>query len=179
MNKNLFPSKPIDGHIGYYPVCNAKEWDELPFVYKAMEWFPIEVYNDKQFHCKKELTVPEYVVFDVVYATPYRISAEVIVHVQEVQKILFCLFENPQFHLYTISDVIFSNGVKYPAKWTQDSRTGAFAVWACDRLVGKQGGYSGFVPCHIEETEDGFKYTGYVPGQNRCHVQLTNPFTGK
>ena len=179
MNKNFLPKEQKTGKRGYYPVSSAEEWDELPKVYRAMEWFPVEVYNNKQFHCKKETTVAEYVVFDVVYAEPYKIRASVKVHVQEVQKILFCLFENPQFHLYSISSVIFANGVEWPAKWTQDRNTGAFAVWAGNKLVGQQGGYMGFIPCQIEETEDGFNWKGYQMGQNRCHYTLLNPFTGK
>lgn len=179
MNKKFFPKEQKSGRRGYYPVINAEEWEELPSVYKAMEWMPVEVYNDKQCHCRKEKTVAEYVVFDVVYAEPYRIRASVKVHVQEVQKILFCCFENPQFHLYSISSVIFANGVEWGAKWTQDPNTGAFAVWADHKLVGKQGGYRGFVPCQIEETEDGFKWSGYKRGKNRCHYTSLNPFTGK
>lgn len=177
-NKFL-PKEKIKGHRGYYPACNEQEWDNLPEVFRAMEWFPVEVYNNKQYHCKKEITVAEYVVFDVVYAEPYKIRASVKVHVQDVQKILFCAFNNPQFHLYSISKVVFANGVEWGAKWTQDTKTGAFAVWACDKIVGKQGGYMGFIPCQIEETEEGFKWSGYHDGQNRCHYELLNPFTGR
>lgn len=178
MNKKFFPEERLYGHRGYYPVCNAEEWDALPAVYKAMEWFPVEVYNDKQFHCKKEMTVAEYIEFDVTYAMPYRISATVRVHVQEVQKILFCLFNDPEFHLHSVSGVVFANGVRWGAKWYQDRNTGAFAIYADGKLIGKQGGYMGFIPCQIEETEDGFKWAGFQ-GENRCHYTLLNPFTGR
>ncbi len=165
------------GKRGYYPVCSAEEWDKLPAVYKAMEWFPIEVYNERT--KAKETTVVEYVEFNVVYMMPYRVSATVRVHVQEVQKILFCLFEDTPCHLYTISGVVFANGERYGAKWLQDATTGAFAVYADGHCVGMQGGYRGFIPCQIERKEDGsWKWAGYKPG-NRCHYELLNPFSGK
>lgn len=173
----FLPPRPLNGHIGYYPVCNAEEWDNLPAVYKAMEWFPVEVYN-REWH-KKETTVAEYVEFDVVYMEPYKIRATVRVHVQEVQKILFCLFENPDCHLYTVSGVVFSNGERWGAKWLQDRTTGAFAIYASGKLIGKQGGFMGFVPNQIERTEDdGWKWN-YKTSGNRCHYTLLNPFTGR
>lgn len=170
----FLPENALEGHKGYYPVCNEKEWDALPDVYKAMEWFPVDVYNQRW--RKTEKTVAEYVVFDVVYLKPYKIRASVKVHVQDVQKILFCLYNDTQCHLYTISHVIFANGEKWWAKWTQDATTGAFAVWADHKLVGQQGGFMGFIPSQIEKTEDGFKWSGFKAGQNRCHYELTNPF---
>lgn len=177
--EKLMPKMPIKGHTGYYPVCNAVEWEELPALYKATDWFPTCVYNTKQFHEKNEMTIPEYVVFDVVYAEPYKIRASVKVHVQEVQKILFCAYENPQFHLYSISHVVFQNGMEWGAKWTQDTKTGAFAVWAGDKIVGMQGGYHGYIPSEIEETDDGFKWKGFVNSESRCHYTLLNPFSGR
>lgn len=64
MNKNLLPKEAIEGKRGFYPIQNAQEWEDVPCVYKSMEWFPVEVYNDKQFHCRKEVAVPEYIIFD-------------------------------------------------------------------------------------------------------------------
>lgn len=177
MYEGFMPPTPLQGHRGYYPVCNAEEWDALPAVYKAMEWFPIEVYNDRW--RKKETTVAEYIEFDVIYMEPYHIHATVRVHVQEMQKILFCLFRNPQCHLYSISGVVFDNGERWPAKWTQDTITGAYSIWASGKLIGRQGGYMGFVPNQIERTDDGWKWTGYKSGRNRCHYTLLNPFTGR
>lgn len=176
MYEGFLPKEPQEGKIGYYPVATAEEWDELPKAYKAMEWFPVEVYND--YLHRNETTVAEYIEFDVVYMMPYRIRATVRVHVEEVQKILFCLFDNPQCHLYSVSGVVFSNGQRWGAKWMQDSKTGAFAIYASGKKIGMQGGYFGFVPCQIERTDDGFKWAGFV-GKNRCHYELLNPFTGK
>lgn len=172
----MLPKEHIEGKIGYYPVTNAKEWDELPAVYKAMDWFPVEVYNYA--HRRRENTVAEYVEFDVIYMEPYKIRATVKVHVQEVQKILFCLFENAQCYLYSISGVVFANGVRWPAEWRQDTRTGSYSVYASGLCVGRQGGYMGFVPCQIDRTEEGFKWAGFR-GENRCHYTLLNPFTGR
>lgn len=176
MYDGFLPSEQKQGKRGFYPVANAEEWNELPKAYKAMEWFPIEVYNTK--HKRMETTVAEYVEFDVIYMEPYKIRATVKVHVQEVQKILFCLFENAQCHLHSISGVVFANGERWGAEWKQDTKTGAFAVYASGKCIGKQGGYFGFIPCQIEKTDDGFEWKGFT-GENRCHYTLLNPFTGK
>lgn len=174
MYENMMPAKPIDGHTGFYPVCNAEEWENLPAVYKAMEWFPIEVYNLR--HRKKETTVVESVIFDVIFLRPYKVRARVEVHVQEVQSILFCLHENTDCHLYSICAVKFQNGEVWNAEWRQDSKSGAFAVYACGHRVGMQGGYGGFIPDNIEKTEDGWKWKSVVNCEGRCHYALTNPF---
>lgn len=174
--EKFLPEKPIEGKRGYYPVCNADEWEKLPNVYKAMEWFPTEM-KDSRFDII-EKTSPEYIVFDVVYMKPYKISAKVKVHVQEVQKILFCLYPlDTQCRLHTVSAVIYENGAERRAEWLQDSQTGAYAIVDYrGNIVGKQGGFGGFIPNQIEETEDGFKWTGFKSGRNRCHYTLTNPF---
>ena len=151
MYDGFLPKEQQKGKRGYYPVTTAEEWDALPKVYKAMEWFPVEVYNT--YLGRKETTVAEYVEFDVVYMMPYRIHATVKVHIQEVQKILFCSFDDPQCQLYTVSGVVFSNGERWGAKWMQDTKTGSFAIYAGGKLVGKQGGYLGFIPCQIEKTD--------------------------
>lgn len=174
MYEEFLPKEYKNGKIGYYPVMNAEEWEELPAVYKAMEWFPVEVYNRVYKH--KERTVAEYIEFHVIYMTPYKIGATVKVHVQAIQKILFCNFGSADCHLYSVCGVVFDNGERWDAKWYQDQRTGAFAIYAGGKCIGRQGGYSGFIPNEIEKTEDGFKRTGYKDGANRCYYQLTNPF---
>lgn len=173
--EGFMPQEPKKGKMGYYPVENAQEWEELPAVYKAMEWFPVDVYDD--YLRKNVKTVPEYVEFNIVYMEPYKIRATVKVHVQEVQKILFCLFKDPQCHLYSISGVVFQNGVRWGAKWLQDRKTGAFAVQASGKIIGQQGGFMGFIPRRIKRTEDGgFAYDSYSKDGNRCHYEYSNPF---
>lgn len=174
--EGFMPKEKKEGKLGFYPVANEHEWDELPAVYKAMEWFPVDVYNRE---LKKNVTtVPEYIEFDVVYMKPYKIRATVKVHVQEVQKILFCLFDDPQCQLYSVSGVVFQNGERWGAKWLQDSKTGAFAIQVQGgKIVGKQGGFRGFVPRRIKRTEDGgFAYDSYSKDGNRCHYEFSNPF---
>ena len=170
----FLPKNQKKGYMGYYPVTNAEEWEELPAVYKAMEWFPVEIYNSRWRH--KETTVAEYIEFDVTYLEPYKIRAKVLVHVQEIQTILFCYFKDTQCHLHSISGVIFDNGEKWPAKWLQDSRTGSFAIYASGKPIGCQGGYMGFIPNNIERTEDGFKWSGVKTNGHRSHYEVTNPF---
>lgn len=162
------------GKRGFYPVTNAQEWDDLPAVYKAMDWYPMDVYDE--FMRKNVRSVPEYVEFDVVYMEPYKISATVRVHVQDVQRILFCLYDNAQCHLYSIKSVVFQNGAVWGAKWQQDATTGSFAVFASGHCVGRQGGYLGHIPAQIERTKDGWKWTGYRETPERCHYELTNPY---
>ena len=174
MYDGMMPAKPISGHRGFYPACNAEEWESVPKVYKAMEWFPIEVYNTR-WH-KKETSVVEKVIFDVIFLKPYKVRARVEVHVQEVQNILFCLHENTDCHLYSICAVKFANGEEWGAEWKQDTKSGAFAVYASGHCVGMQGGFLGFVPENIEKTEDGWKWKGVVNCDGRCHYALMNPF---
>lgn len=172
--EGMLPSEHINGKSGFYPVTSAEEWDNLPNVYKAMEWFPISVYNDR--HKRREETVAEYIEFDVIYMEPYKIRATVRVHVQEVQKILFCLYNNKECHLYTISGVVFANGERWPAEWKQDAKTGAFAVYASGRVIGKQGGFFGHIPANIEKTENGFRWNSNYKSESRCHYEVSNPF---
>lgn len=172
--ENMMPIKPIDGHRGFYPACSAEEWNNIPKVYKAMEWFPIDVYNTR-WH-KKETTVVEKVIFDVIFMRPYKISARVEVHVQEVQNILFCSHKDPDCLLYSICALKFANGEVWGAEWKQDTKSGAFAVYASGKCVGKQGGFLGFIPENIEKTEDGWKWKGFGNYKGRCHYALMNPF---
>ena len=172
MYEGFLPEKQAEGKLGYYPVTSAQEWNDLPKAYKAMEWFPVKM----SCHGYEETTVAEYIEFDVVYMEPYKISATVRVHVQEVQKILFCAFQNAQCHLYSVSGVVFKNGERWNASWKQDSCTGSFAIYASGKQIGMQGGYLGFIPNNIERTEDGgFKINWNMKG-NRTHYQLGNPF---
>lgn len=172
--EGFMPKEYNSAKRGFYPVTNAEEWDELPAVYKAMDWYAQDVYDE--FMRKNVRSVPEYVEFDVVYMEPYKIRATVRVHVQEVQKILFCLFNDAQCHLYSIKSVVFQNGAVWGAKWQQDATTGAFAVYACGHCVGRQGGFLGHIPAQIERTDEGWKWTGYKETKERCHYQLLNPY---
>ena len=172
MYEGFLPTTQIPGKIGYYPVSSAEEWEALPNVYKAMDWFPVKMKN-RGF---EETTFVEYVEFDVTYALPYKVSGTFRVHRQEVQKILFCLFKNPEVHLYTISGVVFQNGERWGAKWYQDSWTGAYEVVASGKIVGRQGGFLGFVPSRIERTEDGGWKYNWKNCENICHYELSNPF---
>ena len=159
MFKKFLPKEAIKGRIGYYPVMSDEEWESIPVVYRAMEWFPIEVYNSD--YKRKETAVVEFVEFDT-WVEPYNVRATVKVHREDIPKILFRSYAKKDCQLYTICGVYFSNGVHVGAKWLQDSRTGAFGVYAYGHYVGKQGGFQGYVPSNIEETDDGFKYKGYV-----------------
>ena len=170
----MLPHKPLEGKRGYYPVCNAQEWDELPALYKAMEWSPLPDYRNKG-----SLSAVKSVIFDVVYMEPYRISAKVHIHRQEVQKVLYCLFKDPQCHLYSICGVELESGTQYGAKWLQDSVTGSFGIYAGTHLCGRQGGFQGFVPANIERAADGtFKWKPYSRGTtgNVVSFEVSNPF---
>ena len=70
---NMLPKHQIEGHRGYYPVTSAKEWDELPALYKVMDWNPV-----KDPHNKDKLTHVKSVIFNVTFTQPYGISAEVL-----------------------------------------------------------------------------------------------------
>lgn len=177
MLSKFMPKTPKDGYRGFYPVTNAQEWDELPAVYKAMEWFPVEMkrvgYRGEKY---TEKTIVKNVVFDAVHVTPYKISAKVSVHRSSVQSILFSYHGRCDCQLYTVCEVEFENGERRRAKWLQDTRTGAYAIMAGSQYVGKQGGFQYFVPSNIEETEDGFKWRGYISGDTITHFDVSNPF---
>ena len=144
--KKFLPKDEIKGKIGYYPVMNDEEWENLPVVYKAMEWFPIEVYNH-EWKIKETVTV-EYVYFDM-FLPEHKVSAKVRVHREDVPKLLYRYYANNECHFYTICGVEFTNHQYVAAKWYQDSRTGAFGVYTYGRYVGKQGGFQGYVPILI------------------------------
>ena len=170
--EGMMPKEQKQGYRGFYPVTSAEEWDELPVVYKVMEWMPVEVYNRGL--NKTEQTVAEYIEFDVWYMEPYKIRATVRVHRENFQKIMFCSYDHAQCHLYTVSGVVFENGERWRAEWRQDSTTGAFAIYAGGKQIGMQGGYMGFIPSQVERTEDGFRWKGFT--DTVCHYQMTNPF---
>ena len=178
-DKHMLPETPIPGHRGYYPVCNKKEWEDLPDLYKVMEWEPLPdpMNHDKPSYVKA-------VIFSVTHMMPYGINAEVSVHPSHVQSILFSLHKHPECHLYNVTGVELQSGSRLPAKWRQDTTTGAFAILCCDRYVGKQGGYTGFVPDCIRQREDGtYKFDSSVVynqpvGKRKkiTHFEYSNPF---
>lgn len=170
--RDMMPKTFIEGHRGYYPVCNKEEWEQLPDLYKVMEWEAIKDPFDKG-----RLRAVKSVVFDVAYLEPYGVSARVAVHPQEVQKILFCSFDRPECHLYSICEVELEGGSRLPAKWYQDSYTGAFAIYAGRSCVARQGGYEGFIPERIEVLPDGtFEYDRQYNTGKRHYYTLLNPF---
>ena len=176
----FLPKETKAGKRGYYPITNHSEWEELPAVYKAMEWYPIEV-SRKTYSggLITEKTFVKNVVFDIPYLAPYGTRAKVSVHRQEVQQILFCLHNATDCHLYSVCEVEFENGERWGAKWVQDNYTGAFAIVCNGHYAGKQGGFHETVPAIIEETEEGFEYKqGYSPYESKTinHYQYLNPF---
>lgn len=170
----MLPQVQKEGYRGYYPVTSKEEWEELPEVYKVMEWRAVKDPFDKE----KRLRAVKAVIFDVVYMEPYKISAEVSVHPQEVQKILFCSFKNSQCLLYTVKAVILEGGSRVGAKWYQDSTTGSFGIYALDQYVGVQGGFDCYIPKSCDLQEDGsYKYNFHKPDTGViAHYELSNPF---
>lgn len=169
---NMLPNQPIEGHRGYFPVTSAKEWDDLPTLYKVMDWEPVKDphNNNKPTHIKS-------VIFDVTYMQPYGISAEVSVHPSDVQKLLFCSFQKADCHLYSVCGIELDSGTKLPAKWLQDSISGAFAIYSCSNYVGMQGGFCGHIPEGVIRLENGtFKYDWSVKKTKISHYALLNPF---
>lgn len=174
--KGMLPKTPIEGHRGYYPVCNKEEWEQLPDLYKVMEWEAVKDPFDKG-----RLRGVKFVVFDVSYLEPYGVRARVSVHPQEVQKILFCSFDRPECHLYSICEIELEGGSRLPAEWAQDSHTGAFGIYVRaaqgNTLVGRQGGFFGYIPERIKVLEDGtFEYDRQYNEGKRHHYMLLNPF---
>jgi len=168
--RDMLPDNPKEGHLGYYPVTNYKEWEELPDLYKTMEWDPI---SDSQ----NNMSAVKAVIFDVPYMEPYGVRARVSVHPLEVHKILFCSFNETQCLLYSISAVELENGKKLNAQWLQDSISGAFAIKAAGKIIARQGGFQGFIPEHIYKLEDGtFKYDYKYSEGKTNYYELSNPF---
>lgn len=170
--EGILPAQAKPGYRGYYPVKSREEWDELPNLYKVMEWEQVKDPYDKG-----KLKAVKAVIFDVPHMEPYGISAKVSVHPQEVQKILFCQFDRPACHLYSISGIELEGGHKLPAKWLQDTVSGAFGVMCGDHIVARQGGFGGYIPERVEKLEDGtFQFDFISDSKKMAFYTLSNPF---
>ncbi len=168
----MLPAVPKPGCRGYYPVTSREEWEALPALYKAMEWTPAPDIRDNG-----RLKAVKGVIFDVAYLKPYGIRAKVTVHPEDVQSILFCSFEQQDCHLYSVCGVELEGGSRLPAKWLQDTTTGAFGIFANDVCVGRQGGFQGYIPEHIHRTKDGsFSFDFQYGVGKTVHYALHNPF---
>jgi len=164
------PSKP--GYRGYYPVTNREEWDKLPDLYKVMEWEPV-----KDPHNKNQLRAVKAVVFDVPHMTPYGVRAKVSVHPEDVHQILFCSFPKTDCHLYSICSVELAGGTRLPAKWLQDTTTGAFGIFVNNDCIARQGGFRGYIPDHVKQLDDGtFKFDFKYGTGKTVHYALHNPY---
>lgn len=172
MYENMLPKEQKEGKLGYYPVTSREEWDNLPDLYKTMEWKPLKDHRDNG-----KLKAVKAVIFDVTFMEPYKIKAQVSVHPQEVQKILFCYFKNADCRLYSVSGIELEGGTRLEAKWLQDSTTGAFAIYAAGTYVGIQGGFGGFIPERIHLLDDGtWKHDFKYSEGNISHYTIGNPF---
>lgn len=121
----FLPKERKEGYIGFYP-ARPEEWQRLPLPLRASTSYPIANAG----HVKA-------VIFDC-YHDELSMPMEVSIHPQNVFKALFCFVQHPQ--MYTITAVVMADGSRWGAKWRQDQRTGAFAVYAGGYLVLKQGG---------------------------------------
>ncbi len=169
---DMLPPKPLPGHLGYYPVCNKAEWENLPDLYKVMDWFPAKDHrNQNQLKAVKSVT------FDVNYMMPYGIGAKVSVHPSDVHTVLFCNHDKPDCLLYSVCGIELEGGTHLYAKWLQDSVSGAFAIYAAGTFVGIQGGFRGYIPERIQKQQDGrFKFNFEVQPKHISHYTLLNPF---
>ena len=172
--ENMLPKEAIKGKFGYYPVTNSKEWDDLPDLYKVMQW---ELIKDP--HNNFIAKAVKSVIFNVTFLEPYGINAKVSVHPSDVQKILFCSYEDTSCLLHSVSGLELEGGTKVSAKWLQDSESGAFAiVTAGGDYAARQGGYRGFIPEHVKRLENGsFKYDFDFWNGKICHYEISNPFS--
>jgi len=59
----MLPDESVCGRLGFYPVTSKKEWDELPNLYKVMEWEAVPDPFDKG----KRPRAVKSVIFDAVY----------------------------------------------------------------------------------------------------------------
>ena len=172
MYENMLPKEQKEGKLGYYPVTSKEEWDNLPDLYKTMEWKPVKDHRDNG-----KLKAVKAVLFDVTFMEPYKVRAQVSVHPQEVQKILFCYFKNADCRLYTVSGIELEGGTRLGAKWLQDTTTGAFAIYSAGEYVGKQGGFGGFIPERVHLLDDGtWKHDFKYSEGNISHYTIGNPF---
>lgn len=173
MYNGMLPKETKQGKRGYYPVTSKEEWEELPALYRAMDWTPVKDHRNGG-----KLTAVKAVVFDVVYLEPYKIRAKVSVHPEEIQSILFCSHGRTQCQLYSICGIELESGTVLNAEWLQDSTTGAFGIVSGRNTVARQGGYCGYIPERITVKDDGsYEYNC----DRRCegvisHYALSNPF---
>lgn len=164
------PSKP--GYRGYYPVTSREEWDALPDLYKVMEWEPV-----KDPHNNNQLRAVKAVIFDVPHVTPYGVRAKVSLHPEDVHQILFCSFPKTDCHLYSICGIELVSGTRMPAKWLQDTTTGAFGIFVNNECIARQGGFQGYIPEHILQLEDGtFQFDFQYGIGKTVHYALHNPY---
>ncbi len=170
--KDMLPKEHIDGKLGYYPVSCQEEWEQLPDLYKTMEW---EQVKDP---LNKDAPSPvKSVIFDVPYMAPYGIRAKVSVHPSDVHKILFCNFKNADCHLYSVSGIELESGTRLRAKWYQDTTTGSFAIFCGGTPIARQGGYLAYVPMSVSRTEgNGFQYNFHHDSGKTSYYALTNPY---
>jgi hypothetical protein len=170
--ESILPAHTKPGYRGYYPVTSREEWEQVPNLYKVMEWEQVRDPYDKG-----KLKAVKAVIFDVVHMEPYGISAKVSVHPQEVQKILFCQFDRPECHLYSICGIELEGGHQLHAKWLQDGISGAFRIVAGDQTVATQGGFDGYIPERVKKLEDGtYKFDFVSDNGKTAFYTLGNPF---
>jgi len=153
----FLPKTPKEGYRGFYPCANNEEWSQLPLPMKCITWF-------QNVH---------YVVFDAWFDN-YKIKANVHVHRENAHKALFCSSQGGT-QLYSITGVVFEDGRDTFAKWYQDTRTGTFAIYdGSGSLLGKQGGYKGFIPeiCYKDENNNEWKLDFCKNGKNISHVSF-------
>lgn len=179
-NKKMMPEVQEKGKRGFYPVVNKEEWEKLPCIYKAMDWFPIEVPKlqwDGKIHREKSFV--KEVVFDCIYIEPYGVRGKLYVHRENFQKIMFCYYGKTDCHLYSVCGVKFENGEEWSAEWKQDTRTGAYALYSNGHCLARQGGFMGYIPESVTETENGYEYNqNYYSEKHECisHYSHSNPF---
>lgn len=170
--EDILPAQSKPGHRGYYPVTSKEEWDELPNLYKVMEWEQVKDPFDKG-----KLKPVKAVIFDAVHMEPYGINAKVSVHPENVHKILFCSFKHTDCHLYSISGIELEGGHRLHAKWLQDTVSGAFGIMCGDHIVARQGGFGGYIPERVKKLEDGtFKFDFVSDSGKTAFYTLLNPF---
>lgn len=145
-NNPFLPPEPINGKIGYYPAKDLDEWRSLPLPLRCSTW---NVNIDR-------------VVFNI-YFTHSATQAKVIVHPEDVFRILFTLHGTDTL-LYVITAVLI-NGEEHRAHWVHDPETGCYAIIADHNVVARQGGYQGHLPSKCYLDDDGaWKFDLHLPG---------------
>ena len=113
-------------------VKNEAEWNALPEIMKAVQWFRVKIDIEPAIHFE---SAPRY--FEI-----SRCGRRKLVERFEVTE-----------HILTggaVTAVVFENSVKAPATLVIDDSTGAFAVKVFGKMVLKQGGFGGFIPSNME-----------------------------